>query len=476
MQPNIDSAAVPDQARIFGWIEEIVGQGIRRSGYSADRWTEQFLHDRFQALGMTNVRLEPVPTTCWEPHEWSLWVTGVDGDKAEIPCTPMPFCAPVDGLEVELAALDPDRPDTVAGRAALVDMPLLRGPALGALAVEALLAGQPLPDDLPMDRVLDRDETLRAEQVLPFARPFQEVTAAAESGGAVAVIGALTGYPGDSHEYYVPYDARLRPVPGVWVSGSSAIRLRELLLRGPVRIRLTVRATTSPVVAHNVVGELPGADEELLIVGSHHDGPWASAVEDASGIALVLAQAEYWAGQPQSSRPHRMVFLLQCAHMEAAAGMYRFIETHRDELDRRLVLEVHLEHVAKDFAERDGELVPTGLPSPRWWFTSRIPRLERAVHEALVAEDLQRSLILPPDAIGPRPTTDGAAYHDAGYPLVQLLAAPFYLFDAMDTLDKIDHDQLVPLTRAVIQIIASTHGIGAAALRAQTVEGRRGIG
>lgn len=466
--PAIDSAAVPSEETIFGWIEEVVAQGIRRSGYPADRWTEQFLIDRFRALGLQHVRREPVPTTRWEPHEWSLRVQPVDGAEVEIPCTPMPFCAPVDGLEIELAALDSGQP--VAGRAALVELPLLRGPAVGVLALNTLLSGGPLPEDLPMDRVLDRDGTLSGEQVLPFARQFQEVTAAAEAAGAIAVIGSLTGYPGDSHEYYVPYDARQRPVPGVWVSGSSGNLLREMLLRGMVRIRLTVRSSVTEVVAHNIVGELPGADEELVLVGSHHDGPWASAVEDASGIAMVLAQARYWAARPEPERPHRLVFLLQAAHMEAARGMYRFLEVHRADLDARLVLGVHLEHVAKELAERDGRLEPTGLPSPRWWFTSRIPRLEAAVHRALVVEDLQRSIILPPDAIGRRPPTDGSAYHDAGYPLVQLLAAPFYLFDAMDTLDKIDRAQLVPLTRAVIRIIESTRGVSAAALRSEVTD------
>ena len=49
-------------------------------------------------------------------------------------------------------------------------------------------------------------------------------------------------------------------------------------------------------------GELPGADDEAVMIASHHDGPWSSAVEDSSGIALVLAQATYWAAQPVEDR------------------------------------------------------------------------------------------------------------------------------------------------------------------------------
>ena len=38
-----------------------------------------------------------------------------------------------------------------------------------------------------------------------------------------------------------------------------------------------------------VVGHLPGRDKETLMVQSHHDSGFTGAVEDASGVAEVLA-------------------------------------------------------------------------------------------------------------------------------------------------------------------------------------------
>jgi hypothetical protein len=214
------------------------------------------------------------------------------------------------------------------------------------------------------------------------------------------------------------------------------------------------------------VGELPGVDDETVMIASHHDGPWASAVEDASGVALVLAQAAYWAAQPAERRPHRLVLLLQAGHMSGGAGLLGYIEAHRDELDS-VVLEVHLEHAAVELAEtEDGGVEPTGLPMPRWFFTSRIPRLEEAVFEALSSEELSRSMVLAPDAFGEQPPTDGAFYHREGVPVMNFLTAPFYLFDEADTLDKIDRDNLVALTRATIKIVDSTAGVSAADMRA----------
>jgi hypothetical protein len=460
----IHEASLPGKTAIYAWISEVVDQGIRRPGYEADEWAEQWCAERFREIGLDDVRLEPIEVLRWEPTSWSLEVTGPDGATTALDCFPVPYAAPVAGLDVELAAYDPANPTAVAGRASLYDVSLLRLPG-------NFMAGQgTLPEGVsPESRAVDPDGTLAGEHVIPFGADFQEVLEPSMAAGAAAFVGVLSGYPGDSCEYYVPYDAVERPLPGVWVRGSDGARLRDLLAAGPVRVRLTVETDVRTVESHNVVGELAGADDEVVMVGSHHDGPWASAVEDGSGISLVLAQATYWAAQPVEARPHRLVFLLHGGHMTGGAGLVGYIEAHREELSD-VVLEVHLEHAALDYAPvpggAPGDVEPTGACTPRWWFTSRNPDLEATVLDALGAEGLDRSMVVAPDAFGEQPPTDGAHYHTEGVPIVNFLSAPFYLFDAMDTLDKIDQDNLVPLTRATVRIVESTRGVSAAAMRA----------
>ncbi len=442
---------VPDEGAVYGWIQEVFAQGVRRPGYAADIWAEQFCLARFREFGLEKVRLEPVRLPYWEPRQWSLAVAAA-GRTTSVPCFPLPHSAATDGLEAELRAFDFNSPVGVRGRVSLFDVPLLR-------SRHAMLAGL-------ATWFYDREGTFaESVQVLPFGREIQAVMEPSIQAGAAAFIGVLSGYPGDSCDYYVPYDAVARPIPGVWVRGSDGARLRSMLEAGPVRVKLRVDAVREEVTCHNVVGELPGADEEMVIIGSHHDGPWSSAVEDASGVSLVLAQAAYWSRLPQAERPHRLLFLLNAGHMAGGAGARSFIERHRAELERT-VLEVHLEHAASEFVERDGKLVASGHPEARWWFTSRIAPLESAVREAIQAEGLARSLVLPPTAFGPRPTTDGGDFHLAGVPIVNYLTAPFYLFDAIDTLDKIHRPSLAPVTRAAIRIIESTRGVSARAMRA----------
>jgi hypothetical protein len=449
---------IPTEEKIFSWISEVFAHGIRRPGYPADRWAESWLQEQFRGLGLEDVRAEPVELPSWEPLRASLVVTGRN-ERLEVDCFQLPHTATSADVEGELVAFDASAPGRVGGAVALCDVPLMRVPHPMMVALATW------PYD-PASTLAD------SQHILPFGRAIQDVMAPSTEAGAVAFVGALTDYPGDSRDYYVPYDAVARPQPGVWVSGSDGQRLRALLAAGSVRARLAVEARSATITSYNVVGELPGPDDETVITGSHHDGPWASAVEDGSGIALVLAQAAYWARVPRADRPHRLVFLLNAGHMAGGAGARSYCATHASELERT-VLEVHLEHAAAEFEERDGRLCATGQPEARWWFTSRIARLESAVRAAIEAEDLRRSLLMPPEAFGPRPTTDGSEFYVYGVPFVNYLTAPFYLFDAMDTLDKIHRPSLVPVTRAAIRIIASTTGVSAAAMRDGAVPSTR---
>jgi hypothetical protein len=59
---------IPSEARIFGWIEQVFAQGVRRPGYPADRWAEEWIACELAALGLENVRREPVELPYWEPR------------------------------------------------------------------------------------------------------------------------------------------------------------------------------------------------------------------------------------------------------------------------------------------------------------------------------------------------------------------------------------------------------------------------
>jgi hypothetical protein len=461
---GLSAAAVPAKDEIYGWITQIFSQGVRRPGYPADAWTERFIKDKFTAFGLRNVHFEPITIRRWRSSGATLKATPAVGPARTIDCMALPFSKKVTNLGLDLAGYLAATPNLVANKASLYDLTLLRLPAT---TVATFGSGAALE---LTSRIVDPSGTLLTDtHLLPFGLDFDKVMEPSIAGGAKAFIGNLANYPGKTHQYFVPYDAIDRPIPGVWVSSTDGAWLHQKLLLGGVKVELTVDSVVDELTSNNVVGDLPGADDETVIIGSHHDGPWSSAVEDASGTAMVLAQAKFWAAQPASRRPHRLRFLVHGGHMSGGAGLLQYIDAHRSELDK-VVLETHLEHAALDYEERaDGRLASRNRCVPRWWFTSRSPQLEGFVRNALNAEGVDRSLLMAPDAIGEQPPTDGAFYHNAGVPIVQHLAAPWYLFDERDTLDKVDQAGLVKLTRAVVRIVDATRGVSAAAMRAGVV-------
>jgi hypothetical protein len=446
-------ALIPTPQQILAWIEEVFSHGVRRPGYPADRWAEQWIRERFAAFGLEDVRAEPVTLPRWEDRHtaFRVWPSGHPAEALDLPCFALPHCQPTRGVEADVVPLPADARG-VEGRIAVSEVALIRMP-------QTLMQRR-------ATRCVDPDgEFEKLTQVLPFSPRFQAVLEPAMAAKAAAFVGVLSGVPWETQDYYVPYDGTARPIPGVWVSAANGRKLAQLMARGPVRGRIELDAVREDVTCYNVIGTLPGASEEWVIVGSHHDGPWSSAVEDASGIALVLAQARYWSRVPRDERPHNLMFLLNAGHMVAGAGCRAFIEAHRDLLPK-VVVEIHLEHAARECRCEHGRLVPTDAPEVRWWFTSLNTALEDVVEDALRAEDLRRSLVISPEFFAPHPTTDGGFFHLEKVPLVQYLTAPMYLFDSQDTLDKIHEPSLVPVTRATIRIIEDLAAHTAAGLRA----------
>lgn len=461
---NEPSPAFPSTAEMLGWIEAVVAQGVRRPGYPADRWAEQFVFDQFTALGLEAVRFEPLECAYWEDDHGGLSIES-GSQREHVACFPVPFSQPA-SVSGRLVRWDPAHPEAVAGAIALYDLRFGSAPEEFPVWARRERGAADTAAPTALARAgwaYDPDGTFaEGRHRLPFPPEIQDTMGPAIAAGAIGFVGVLRNYPGGGCEYYVPYDGEFRPIPGVYVAEADGDRLAALVAEGPCEATVEVAAERGTTETRNVVGELPGADEEWLIFGTHHDGPWASAVEDGSGIAMLLAQARAWASVPAADRPHRLIFVATAAHMAHGAGTQSFIERHRAAMERT-VLEIHLEHAARERPSADpGD---SWQVTPRWWFTTERPLLEGVVWDAITTHGLDRSLVLTPDALAPFPTTDGGFFFPAGVPLVNYLAAPWYLFDPADKTEMVDPDTLTRVSRAVFDIAAATRGVSAARMR-----------
>jgi len=447
---------MPSVNEMMAWTRKIFDQGIRRPGYSADYWAEKWLKEQFENMGLQNVTLDPVIIKKWKAcdAELKVWMVDKPHISLDIPCFPIPYTKPNNNLEAELCMLTDET--SISGKIAVSELELFKFPV------------KLIKKRYRINRYYDPEDVFdNMEQTVPFDYSMRALFQRPQENGLIGFIGILSGYPWETDKYYVPYDAIEREFSGVYVSRNNGKKIMKLIEKGTVRARLTYKAEISEVISHNITGSLQGMSDEWIVIGTHHDGPWNSAVEDASGMVLVLAQAKYWSQIPKDQRPFNLKFLMNCAHMAGGKGAIAFAEKYKEFL-KKVVVGIHLEHVARDVKSENGTLVPLDDPTVRWWFVSRILPLEEIVEDAIKEENLERSLLLPPDGFPPgsaSPHTDGSFYHLERIPFISFMSTPPYLFDIADTMDKIHEESYEPLTRAVIRIINSLKAYTAEELR-----------
>ena len=80
-----------------------------------------------------------------------------------------------------------------------------------------------------------------------------------------------------------------------------------------LRFRLAVELRTGQTTA-SVWGVLPGATDENIAVMAHTDSFFEGAMDNASGVATLVALAEHYAKTPKAERRRTMTFFTTSAH------------------------------------------------------------------------------------------------------------------------------------------------------------------
>ncbi len=445
---------IPTKEQILSWIKAICDMGYRRPGSEADHKVENLLVQILREFGVSDIKKDDMEVPLWEPENWKF-VIEIDHKKEEIPSFFLVYTDFTDpeGISGELiyahTGRDIDfRNNDVKGKIAVIDFrnpPLIFAP----LAKIALYVHDPentIPDKL-------HPATFRLVNWESFYRAYEN--------GAVGVIGILKDHPGGIKEYFFPADHNAsdpRPIPGLYIGRDDGKELKKLIRKNTDKtIKGTIiqtgkksRGTTS-----NILGFIPGKTDDIILISSHHDAPFNNAVQDASGSGIVLALAKYFAQFSQGIFNKSLLFLFTAGHFYEEIGGKVFIEKHQNDLIPKIVTSIHIEHIAQEYLEKDGKIVSTGYPEPRAIFVSKSQTLISTVKDAVIKHDLRRSMILPTDnPLGGVPT-DGNPFFDEGLPIISIASAPFYIYNPIDTLDKLAIEEFEPVTKAFIDIIQS---------------------
>lgn len=435
---------------LFKWVEVQAAMGARRPGSPAGRANEDFIFDKLKAFGLSDVRREPVPVTHWDPTETSLMVENVPISAFAIPYTAL---TPTNGIEAPLAYASPDSlrgsPDW-KGRIVVTEIGF---PALDASMLLRLSLGN-----------YDAKGDLKdMSHPATWIRLGWHLYGLAAKAGAVGFVGILKDQPGGGNRMYAPYgfrekDILNKPLPGLWASREDSPALIRQARAGAMA-RLTLTGTHAPAPSHNIVGEIPGKSDEVLVLSTHHDSPFVSPVEDGSGVAVVLALARHLAKAGPLQR--RIVVVFTSGHFYGSIGTRSFIARHRDGIVGRTALEISIEHIALEAVEdAQGKLTPTGRPEPTGFFVPMNRALRDTLLESLTSHQLDRSLILPAEGpLGDYPPTDGGDWYQAGVPVINCISNPVYLLTDDDALRWVDKERLPAVAGLFADLIERLDGV-----------------
>lgn len=436
---------------MLSWTRDLYNFGMKRPGTKEGALAEEYLYGLLKGFGIPDVRIEDVPFIGWFHDKVYLSANIKGGGSISISPEPIvytSFTGP-SGITAPIVDLGSGSPEDfekadIRGKIALVSY------SHGWLIYETLSkVGHYLHDP---------GETLSGKgQVMSWVTEEEmRVYQAAVDGGAIGFIGV---FPLDITPYLCyeggnAFTGRLGSIPGIGIRKSEGDTLKEVLGKSRVEATIILTGETRGSVTKNIVGIIPGKSERVIQVTSHHDSMWLGATEDAAGVAVVLSLAQEYSRRYREKKPEkRLAFVLEAAECLFVIGSRGYIERHKGDLIKNLICDLHIEHLALEYVEDDnGVIVPTGEIQARGLFVTDSGPLVDIVKEAVIKNDLRRTILLPTDTPLGVPT-DATAYNRAGLPVASFISPPLYWNSLEDTWDKIATDQFVPTATAYGDII-----------------------
>lgn len=223
--------------------------GFRVAGTPDEREAVDFVAGEMRGLGLENVTEEPVPVDGWRLEE--AFVELEDGTRLE--------CASFGGV-----------------------------PETGPKGVEGELVRVGRGGRRQLDRLDVAGKIALVEWQVARLWPYHVGLELGLRGAKAMVLFAPEGGP------YYQAPGALGTFDGIWhAEGPPCVTIRrEDARKLGGRVRVVLRAPRKPSTGWNVVGELPGRRRGApTVVAGHHDGWFAAAFDDATGVAVTLELA-----------------------------------------------------------------------------------------------------------------------------------------------------------------------------------------
>jgi hypothetical protein len=409
----------------------------RIAGTVYDRMIEDWVEKQFRDIGLEQVRQQELEMSpLWYPNSWEASFRV--GDAVTKLKTTFPIT------------------DTVGTGANAVEAP-------------AIWLGLGTPADF-------RDRDVRGKAVLLYSTPTpggRDHTArwsgsmmrANKAGAAMVLI--VMDIPGDVTTE--PEAGQGTTVPTLTISMKEGTAIREAIESGKdvtLRLRADIERKSGLKTA-NVWGVLPGMTSENILIMAHTDAMFDGALDNASGIVMLMEIARYYAAIPKEQRRRTITFVTTPDHHHGAAGIKWINQNMRDFLAKTALI-VNCEHPSQTQTYRLGSgLMTSTTTSARRWFIGGSEALRRVVLSSMRTFGV---------AVYARPEgrPGGELQHVyKSAPSFHVIDHVFYHSDA-DTADLVPAWGIEAVTRAYLKIIDSVNKMEIKELVAANAAGEPG--
>ena len=303
-----DQALADDTA--WNILESLTTEiGPRPAGSPAQARARDWGVAKLNALGFTNVHLEPFAKRAWVRGGESGEIIGPEPRKLALlglgnsPSTPP---GGVTGQVVvfdSLAELKAAPANCCAGKIVLVNQPMTRtqgGEGYGS----AVAARSAAP------------EAAARGAIAYLVRSISTSTNRSPHTGAMR-----------------PPAAGMHAIPAAAVGVPDADLLENLARRGPVTVHLSLANTVTDTTAWTVSGDIAGSDPKagVIVIGGHLDSwdPGTGAIDDGAGIAITVAAAKLVA----ATHPKRTIRVVMWGSEETGGSSDAYLAAHKADLN-----------------------------------------------------------------------------------------------------------------------------------------------
>ncbi len=386
--------------------------GPRLAGSDAEARARQWGVEKLKFLGFKNVRIETFEIPYWARVVEEASIVAPFAQKLEVTALGNSVATPTEGITAEIVRFE-----------TLSDL------------IEAPMTGFE-------DKIIFVDEIMtRTQDGSGYGWAVAKRSGAAREAGRRNALAAVIRSVGTDRDRRSPhtgnmgYTDGIKKVPTAALSNPDADQLTRALAyakknkSGPVTMRLRVEVTTKEkTLSGNVVGEIPGKTDEIVVVGGHLDS-WdlgTGAIDDGAGVAITTTAAKLVGDLKE--KPTRTIRVVLWGSEEVGLfGARAYAQAHKDELSK------HVFAAESDFGA--GKI---------WQLQTRFG--PKSAGKAITMARYLRRIGVGPGGNEARGGPDVSPLRAAGVPVVTAQQNGWDYFDLHhtpeDTLDKVSPEDL----------------------------------